>query len=62
VTPALAVGIDVGATKLAAAVVDLDAGRLAGPSARQASSMRDRSRGRVTSIAWSPSGVPGILM
>jgi glucokinase len=35
VTPALAVGIDVGATKLAAAVVDLDAGRLAGPSARR---------------------------
>jgi predicted NBD/HSP70 family sugar kinase len=33
VTAALAVGIDVGATKLAAALVDLDAGRAAGPIA-----------------------------
>jgi len=31
VTATLAVGIDVGATKLAAALVDLDAGRAAGP-------------------------------
>jgi glucokinase len=35
VTPALAVGIDVGATKLAAALVDVDTGRTAGPTARR---------------------------
>jgi glucokinase len=35
VTPGLAVGIDVGATKVAAALVDLGAGRIAGPSARR---------------------------
>ena len=34
-TPAVAVGIDVGATKLAAALVDLDAAVLAGPVQRR---------------------------